>query len=51
MLTSWLVVQIDGIWHTSIVVGGKEYYFGGGVQEAPAGHTPYGTPVDVVAMG
>lgn len=24
--------QIDGIWHTGIVVYGKEYYFGGGIQ-------------------
>ena len=23
--------QIDGIWHTGIVVYGKEYYYGGGI--------------------
>ena len=23
--------QIDGIWHTGIVVYGREYYFGGGI--------------------
>jgi hypothetical protein len=23
--------QIDGIWHTGIVVYGKEFYFGGGI--------------------
>jgi hypothetical protein len=23
--------QVDGIWHTGIVVYGKEYYFGGGI--------------------
>jgi hypothetical protein len=23
--------QIDGIWHTGIIVYGKEFYFGGGI--------------------
>ncbi len=30
--------QIDGIWHTGIVVYEKEYYFGGGIQVTPWGH-------------
>lgn len=29
--------RIDGIWHTGIVVYGKEYYFGGGIQVSPWG--------------
>lgn len=29
--------QIEGIWHTGIVVFGKEYYFGGGIQVSPWG--------------
>ena len=34
--------QIDGIWHTGIVVYGKEYYYGGGISyDAPAA-TPFG---------
>jgi hypothetical protein len=28
-------VQIDGIWHTGIVVYGKEFYFGGGISYDP----------------
>jgi len=37
--------QIDGIWHTGIVVYDKEYYFGGGIQCDDPAQTPYGTPV------
>ena len=34
--------QIDGIWHTGIVVYGKEYYFGGGISYDLPGQTPFG---------
>lgn len=34
--------QVDGIWHTGIVVYGKEYYFGGGISYDPPGQTPFG---------
>ncbi|XP_058101505.1 uncharacterized protein LOC131245811 isoform X2 [Magnolia sinica] len=37
--------------HTGVVVYGNEYFFGGGIQHAPAGTTPYGTPVRVVDLG
>ena len=39
--------QLDGIWHTSIVVGGQEIYYGGGIQTAVPGTTPHGQPVQV----
>lgn len=29
--------QFDGLWHTSVVVYGQEYFFGGGIQEATPG--------------
>lgn len=31
--------QIEGIWHTGIVVYGREYFFGGGIQNLP--HTTF----------
>lgn len=49
--TSFLGKAIEAIWHTGVVVYGNEYYFGGGIQHAPAGTTPYGTPVKVVELG
>ena len=39
--------QLEGIWHTSIVVGGQEIYYGGGIQTAVPGTTPHGQPVQV----
>jgi len=29
--------RIDGIWHTGVVVFGREYFFGGGIQNLPVG--------------
>ncbi|MQL71674.1 hypothetical protein Taro_003995, partial [Colocasia esculenta] len=49
--SSFLGKVIDGIWHTGIVVYGNEYYFGGGIQHASVGTTPYGTPIRVVDLG
>ncbi len=37
MSRSILGQQIDGIWHTGIVVFNQEYYFGGGIQVTPTG--------------
>lgn len=42
---------IEAIWHTGVVVYGREYYFGGGIQEGQPGRTPYGTPVRVEDLG
>ena len=39
------------MWHTSVVVDGVEYFYGGGVQQAMAGTTPYGEPVDIIYLG
>uniref|UniRef100_A0A7N0UGS9 PPPDE domain-containing protein n=1 Tax=Kalanchoe fedtschenkoi TaxID=63787 RepID=A0A7N0UGS9_KALFE len=49
--TTFLGKAIEAIWHTGVVVYGREYYFGGGIQNAPAGSTPYGTPLRVVDLG
>lgn len=37
--------------HTGVVVYGNEYFFGGGIQQAPAGSTAYGTPIQVIDVG
>ncbi|KAL4364139.1 hypothetical protein GQ457_04G026540 [Hibiscus cannabinus] len=49
--TTLLGKAIEGIWHTGVVVYGNEYYFGGGIQHAPVGTTPYGKPIRVVDLG
>ncbi|KAL8521635.1 hypothetical protein ACS0TY_011963 [Phlomoides rotata] len=49
--TTFLGKAIEGIWHTGVVVYDTEYYFGGGIQSAPVGTTPYGTPIRVVDLG
>nr|CAD1836143.1 unnamed protein product [Ananas comosus var. bracteatus] len=49
--TTFLGKAIEAIWHTGVVVYGTEYYFGAGIQQDPAGRTPYGTPVQVVDLG
>ncbi|KAK4785633.1 hypothetical protein SAY86_002322 [Trapa natans] len=49
--TTFLGKTIEGIWHTGVVVYGTEYFFGGGIQQAPVGTTPYGTPLRVVELG
>ena len=40
-------LQLDGIWHTAVVVHGREIFFGGGINVARAGYTPFGRPVQV----
>ncbi|AWP17348.1 putative desumoylating isopeptidase 1-like [Scophthalmus maximus] len=44
--------QLDGIWHTAIVVHGKEYFFGGeGINSCSLGGTPLGEPDSIVDLG
>lgn len=49
--TTFLGKVIAGVWHTGVVVYGKEYYFGGGIQHSPTGQTQYGKPCKVVDLG
>ncbi|XP_071318642.1 desumoylating isopeptidase 1b isoform X2 [Trachinotus anak] len=44
--------QLDGIWHTAIVVHGKEYFFvGEGINSCSPGGTPLGEPDSIVDLG
>ena len=43
--------QIDAIYHTSLVVFGKEYYFGAGICADPPKSTPFGKPIQEVPLG
>ena len=44
-------IEIEGVWHTSLVVFGREYFFGGGIQCDLPGYTPYGTPLKKSVFG
>ncbi|KAK5167802.1 uncharacterized protein LTR77_007501 [Saxophila tyrrhenica] len=46
-----LGIQIDAVYHTSLVIGGIEYFFGQGVQTCYAGTTHHGAPMEVITMG
>ena len=43
--------KIEGVWHTSIHVHGKEYWFGHGMQVGLPRQTQFGTPKEVLQMG
>jgi len=43
--------QINGVWSTSIVVYGKEFYFGKGICYDLPGHTPQGKPTSIENLG
>lgn len=43
--------QVDAIYHTSLVVYGREYYFGGGICNDLPKTTPYGKPLQEIPIG
>lgn len=51
MSRQFLGIQIDAVYHTSIVIEGIEYYYGGGVQTCRAGTTHHGRPMEVIKLG
>jgi desumoylating isopeptidase 1 len=44
-------IHIDAIYHTSVVVGNVEYFFGQGIQRKIPGSTHHGRPVEVIRLG
>ena len=51
MSRQFLGTQIDAVYHTAIVFGGIEYYFGAGVQTTYPGATHHGRPMEIVKLG
>ncbi|WAQ96638.1 DESI1-like protein [Mya arenaria] len=53
MSQAFLGKQIDGVWHTGIVVFGKEYFFGGmeGISQCRPGGTIMGQPDTIKSLG
>ena len=51
MSASLLGIQIDAVYHTALVFGGIEYFFGAGVQTSYPGATHHGKPMEVISMG
>ncbi|KAG5262608.1 hypothetical protein AALO_G00276900 [Alosa alosa] len=44
--------QLDGIWHTAIVIHGEEFFYGGqGIASCPPGGTFLGQPDSIVDLG
>lgn len=43
--------EFEGMWHTGVVVFGKEFYWAGDLQCSTAGRTQYGRPVKVIPLG
>ncbi|KAL5482634.1 hypothetical protein ACEPAI_9228 [Sanghuangporus weigelae] len=43
--------QIDGIWHTSVVVFGKEIFYGQGILTTRPGQSHHGQPSQILDMG
>ncbi|KAK6455986.1 PPPDE putative peptidase domain-containing protein [Scheffersomyces xylosifermentans] len=47
-----LGINLDAIYHTSVVIYNKEHYIDQGIRvNTPPGFTKYGTPIEVIDMG
>ncbi|KAK8219968.1 hypothetical protein M8818_000384 [Zalaria obscura] len=51
MSRSLLGIQIDAVYHTSLVFNGVEYFFGQGVQTCYPGSTHHGQPMEIIPLG
>lgn len=48
---AFLGIYIDAVYHTSLVFGNIEYFFGAGIQTCLPGSTHHGQPMAMVPMG
>lgn len=51
MSKQFLGIQIDAVYHTSLVFGNVEYFFGAGVQTCYPGASHHGQPMEVIPIG
>ncbi|KAK8157330.1 PPPDE putative peptidase domain-containing protein [Phyllosticta citrichinensis] len=47
----FLGIHIEAVYHTSIVFGGIEYFYGAGVQTCYPGTTHHGAPEEIIPLG
>ncbi|KAF2103933.1 DUF862-domain-containing protein, partial [Rhizodiscina lignyota] len=47
----FLGTQIDAVYHTSVVFGDAEYFFGAGIQTSYPGATHHGQPMEIIPLG
>ncbi|KAI9816862.1 MAG: hypothetical protein M1827_001507 [Pycnora praestabilis] len=48
---SFLGTYIDAVYHTALVFGGIEYFYGQGIQTCYPGSTHHGAPIEKIALG
>ena len=51
MSQSFLGVHIDAVYHTALIFGGIEYFFGAGIQQTYPGATHHGRPMEIIPLG
>lgn len=51
MSKQFLGIQIDAVYHTSLVLNNVEYFFGAGVQTCYPGASHHGQPMETIPMG
>ncbi|KAI4244396.1 MAG: hypothetical protein L6R42_010468, partial [Xanthoria sp. 1 TBL-2021] len=51
MSLSFLGTHIDAVYHTALVFGGIEYFFGAGIQQTYPGGTHHGRPMEITPLG
>jgi thiol-disulfide isomerase/thioredoxin len=51
MSKQFLGIQIDAVYHTSLVFNNVEYFFGAGVQTCYPGASHHGQPMETIPMG